>query len=80
MARTGPPPLFPSEQDIARFVLGEEAKRWPDLSAVLEREGLPKIDPTTGRRYWPAVRAWFDERHGLKSYSIPATADGDERW
>jgi hypothetical protein len=73
-------PLYPSEKDVARFVLGEDAKRWPEIAVVLEREGLPRVDPITGRRYWPAVRAWFDGRHGLLSYAVPAAVDGDERW
>jgi len=34
-------------------------------AAVLERDGLPKIDPLRGGRFWPAVRQWFLDRHGL---------------
>jgi len=32
---------------------------------VLERDGLPKIDPLMGGRFWPAVHQWFLDRHGL---------------
>ena len=35
------------------------------LAATWEREGLPRIDPMTGCRYWPAVRVFLDRRHGL---------------
>ena len=48
-------PLYKTEQDIAARVLGDDAKRWPELSALLERDGLPRKDPLTGMRFWPAV-------------------------
>lgn len=73
-------PLYASERDIALFVLGDDCRRWNELAVVLEREGLPRIDPVFGRRYWPAVRAWFDSRHGLTDHKVPAATDGDERW
>lgn len=56
-------PLYPSEQQIARLVLGERSKSWTGLSAVLEKQGLPPIDPLFGGRYWPAVKAFLDRRH-----------------
>ncbi len=54
---TREPALFPDEATIARAVLGSDAARWHDLVPLFERHGMPKIDPLTGRRYWPAVRA-----------------------
>jgi len=72
--------LYKSERDIAVLVLGPDADRWPGLAAVWEREGLPTIDTMAGMRFWPAVRAFFDRRHGLIQGNIPARADGDETW
>jgi hypothetical protein len=65
MSRSTDPPLYPDEAEIARRVLGERAKEWPGKAAVLERDGLPKIDALMGGRFWPAVRQWFLDRHGL---------------
>lgn len=39
-------------------------RTWPGLAAVLERSGVPKVDVMMGGRYWPAVQAFFDRRHG----------------
>lgn len=53
--------LFPDETEIARVVLGPaRARSWPSLATVLERRGLPRVDPQFGGRYWPKVRAFLD--------------------
>src|ERR1700751_5836587 len=65
MLRSPYPPLYPDEAEIARRVLGDRAREWPGKAAVLERDGLPKIDPLMGGRFWPAVRQWFLDRPGL---------------
>ena len=57
--------LFPCEAEVARR-LSQSEKRWRALARVLEREGLPKIDPIMGARYWPAVRAYSDARYGVR--------------
>lgn len=73
--------LYLPEKAIAQRVLGSNAAaRWDSLAIVLEREGLPKIDPLMGGRYWPAVRAFLDNRHGLSNAHIPSTSDGAENW
>ncbi|MBN8934794.1 MAG: hypothetical protein J0I13_00470 [Rhizobiales bacterium] len=72
--------LYMSEADIAVRVLGDDAKRWPDLAAILEREGLPRIDSLTGKRFWPAVEACLISRNGLTATRIHAHADGLETW
>src|SRR5690242_6793347 len=57
-------PLFPSEEEIARAVVGpSRACIWPGVAVVLERQGLPRVDPQFGGRYWPAVRDFLDRRH-----------------
>src|SRR5262245_54168280 len=53
-------PLYPTEDQIARAVLGERHKDWPGVAALDERKGLPKIDPVHGGRYWPAVCRFYD--------------------
>lgn len=72
--------LFLSEAEIARR-LGQTLRDWESVAIVLEREGLPRKDPTFGMRYWPAVRAFLDRRSGLKTAIMGALAvDGEEMW
>lgn len=53
-------PLYPTEAQIARAVLGDRAKDWKHIAKVLEdKEGLPKINALMGGRFWPAVVAFF---------------------
>jgi hypothetical protein len=54
---------------------------------VLERDGLPKIDPLMGARYWPAVVAFFQARYGVGGMSrigsvtiVPGPPDDEEHW
>jgi hypothetical protein len=65
MFRSSDPPLYPDETEVARRVLGVRAREWPGKAAVLEREGLPKIDTLMGGRFWPAVQQFFLDRHGV---------------
>lgn len=67
-------PLYPSEAQIARAVLGSRAKDWPSKARFLEEtEGLPKVDPNMGGRHWPSVVAFFNMRHNLP---VVAAASG----
>ena len=60
VSSTEPSCLYPDDKEIARIVLGPtRAKHWQGLSVMLERQGLPKIDPQTGGRYWPKVREFL---------------------
>jgi hypothetical protein len=59
------PALYPDEAEIARRVLGARSREWAAKVIILERDGLPKVDPLMGGRFWPAVHRWFLERHGL---------------
>lgn len=48
------------------MILGPtRAKMWPGLAKVLERSGLPKVDPMFGGRYWPKVRLFLDDMNGM---------------
>ena len=71
--------LFPSEEEIAKR-LNQAPRAWASLAVVLEKEGLPRIDPLMGARYWPAVRAFLDRRSGLRSMNVPIGPDGEETW
>ena len=74
-------PRYASEKEIALAVLGPERWRdWPGLVPSLEREGMPKVDRFIGARYWPAVRAWLDRRHGVNRMAEPVEVDGEENW
>ncbi len=79
-ANNDAPPLYMGEPDIAARVLGDDAERWPEIAAMWEREGLPRIDPLTGLRFWPAVEKFFLRRHGLSAAFVPSQADGLETW
>jgi hypothetical protein len=44
-------PLYPSEEQIARAVLGpDKVKDWAAIAVIDERKGLPQIDPLHGGR------------------------------
>jgi hypothetical protein len=60
-------PLYPSESELAILVLGaKRAKEWPRIALHLERKaGLPAVDAEMGGRFWPAVQAYFHQRHGM---------------
>jgi hypothetical protein len=72
--------LYKTEVEIARL-LGIGEKRWRAAASILERAGLPQGDPLfAGRRYWPAVKAFLDRRHGLGSSSSSLQPDGEENF
>lgn len=68
--------LFPSEAEIARR-LSQTPQTWHAKAQVLERDGMPKVDPVMGGRYWPAVEAYFNRRYGIAT-SGPSALDGME--
>jgi hypothetical protein len=72
--------LYKPEAEIAELVLGVGARKWPAISIVLEREGLPRIDPMMGMRFWPAVQSFLFRRHGLIDAVVPTHTDGAETW
>lgn len=74
-------PLYPTEAEIASELLGpNRLSEWRGLAPILERKGLPVVDPIFGRRYWPAVKAYLDRRAGLANVAVPSVADGEENW
>jgi hypothetical protein len=73
-------PLFASDAELAAALWGPTKRiDWQSKFAVLERQGLPPIDPEMGGRYVPAVKAHFDKRYGLFNGTV-LKPDGVERW
>jgi hypothetical protein len=70
--------LYPCEAEIARR-LSQSEKNWRRIAPQLERQGLPKIDPLMKGRFWPAVEAFFRNRHGLGKMVV-SQPDGEENW
>jgi hypothetical protein len=70
--------LYPCEAEVARR-LSQSEKRWRQIAPALERQGLPKIDSILKGRFWPAVEAFFLNRHGLGNMTA-SQPDGEERW
>jgi hypothetical protein len=60
--------------------LGQSPEGWAAQALVLEREGLPRVDPLMGGRYWRAVVAFLDRRSGLQTANDTADVDGEETW
>jgi len=74
--------LFPCEAEIARR-LSQSERRWRGIARQLEREGLPKIDPLMGGRFWPAVVDFFRSRHRVGKAGdvmVSLVPDGREHW
>jgi hypothetical protein len=68
--------LFPSEAEIARR-LSQTPAEWAAKAKVLERNGLPQIDPVMSGRYWPAVQAYWNRRYGISTVEV-SQPDGEE--
>jgi hypothetical protein len=68
--------LFPCEAEIARR-LSQTPFEWAAKATILERDGLPRVDPLMGGRYWPAVQAFWNRRYCLSSIE-PSQPDGEE--
>jgi hypothetical protein len=70
--------LFETDERIGEAVLGPERKgEFLKLATLLERNGMPKIDPLWGGRYVPAVKAFLDADNGLSTLA-PTKPDGVE--
>ncbi len=68
--------LFPCEDETARR-LSQSPADWRAKVPMLEREGLPRVDPIMGGRCWPAVEAFFARRYGLNRLEV-SQPDGAE--
>lgn len=68
--------MFPCEAEIARR-LSQDPRDWSAKASILERDGLPRIDPIMGGRYWPAVDEFLRGRYGLSNLQV-SQPDGEE--
>lgn len=57
--------------------LSQDAAEWNAKALILERDGLPPVDPLMGGRYWPAVDAFWRRRYGLSAVEA-MVPDGTE--
>ncbi|MDX6806349.1 hypothetical protein [Terrihabitans rhizophilus] len=69
--------LFPCDAEVARR-LSMGADKFRRLAPALERAGFPTRDPLVGNRYWPAVKAFWDNRYGLATLRPSVHEDGEE--
>ncbi|RXF72076.1 hypothetical protein [Hansschlegelia zhihuaiae] len=69
--------LFPCDAEIARR-LSIGADKFRSIVGALEKNGFPPRDALIGRRYWPAVVAFWHRRYGLASLTSPSMIDGEE--
>lgn len=69
--------LFISDSELAESLLGKNTKGYAAIIKTLEKEpGFPpKRALLAGRRYWPAIVRWFDEREMGAGRARPAHAD-----
>lgn len=68
--------LYPDEAEIARR-LSQTPSDWAALAPILEREGLPAIDPLMGGRCWLAVVAYLLSRYRMSTVEL-SIVDGTE--
>jgi hypothetical protein len=76
-------PLYASDQEIAKIVLGERYEMWPGLARHLENRGLPQRSQLViGLRFVPKVIRFFERSEfGLSRDETSNYAeDGEERW
>lgn len=75
--------LFVADAQCAKRI-GISTEELKKILPELERQGFPLKDPLfANRRYWPAVKAFLDRRHGLTEASGPGAfgpPDGVEVW
>lgn len=61
-------PFYVDDELRAQLVLGDHAKRWPEIRPMLEREGLPKARRSiAGLYYLPALLQFFQKREGVSA-------------
>lgn len=73
-------PLFAPDDAIGPAILGPgKSAEWKQMAALLEGQGLPKIDALMGGRYTPAIKAFFDKEYGLTDKAPRRAPSGAEK-
>lgn len=63
-------PLYVDDHLLSQIVLGEKAKLWPAVRAMLQREGMPAARRAMGGlHYLPAQLQFFNRREGVASFN-----------
>jgi hypothetical protein len=74
--------LFVTDQDLRRLVaphMGKES--FGAAIKTLEAEGFPPVKPLFRGRFFPAVRAWLEQKYGVSANAVDSTAeDGTENF
>lgn len=72
--------LFVDDDELRRRInpkMGQD--RFRAAVRAAEQRGFPKIHPSWGGRYWPAVQGWLDSDNGAgKNEFGPNAEDGPE--
>ncbi len=72
-------PLFATDTELGRAVMGDRHSGWPVIAALLETKGLPKVNSLMGGRYVPGIKRFFEVDNGLaEMLSGAVAADGVE--
>jgi hypothetical protein len=59
-------PLYVDDHLLSQIILGEKAKQWPAVRAMLQREGMPDPRRAMGGLYYlPAQLQFLDAREGV---------------
>jgi len=73
--------LFVTDSEIIRRLGVPEKAARAAIQELDRHRAFPPKDPLMGnRRYWPAVRAFFDLRNGVTIGSASHAIDGADRW
>lgn len=71
LAATGvliPTPLYVDDELLSAIVLGEKAKQWSSIHAMLRREGMPEPRRAMGGLYYlPAQLQFLQRREGVQN-------------
>jgi hypothetical protein len=71
--------LYVNDQQLYELLGVGKDKGRAVIDALLPL-GFPPKDPIFKLHYFPAVRAFLDERHGLNGKPPTLTPDGKENW
>jgi hypothetical protein len=76
-----PTPLYVDDVLLAQIILGEEARSWPSVRRLFERQGMPAARATIcGLYYAPAVLKFLDRREGLATFDEDYPDDGPDNF
>lgn len=74
--------LFVTDRELHHLLAPHVGRdRFAATIKALEREGFPKTISLFRGRYFPLVKAWLDEKYGMRGNGVTSTAeDGPENF